>query len=384
MTDIAIAHDQFEVLGGAEHVALEMARALDAPIYAGTVDYANVPADVEVHEVFTSYFGRRCLDSHHRVQEAYQMLAWQQMDALHDYDTVVVSKREPGWYVPRDYQAIVRMVYSPSRDSFDLFHRLNDSIISPAIEMFRRALYEPQYAYPDEWVAISELVARRMNLYTGVEADEVIYPPVYTDKYGPEAAGDDGNYYFTVGRLVDHKRVDEIVAAFTRHHTDKRLVIAGEGPEREALEQMAGRNIEFVGYISDAEKRRRLAECRAFIFNAKNEDFGLTVPEALASGTPAIGVRDGYTPSQIAHGETGLLYDRGVSKLAAAVDEFETAGVTATPAACQQAAKRYDISAFRTQIRDVVERATAQARDERTVTPPAPPATPIADGGGAE
>lgn len=383
MTDsVAVVHDQFHVIGGAEHVAIEMARALDAPLYAGVVDHERVPDDIEVHELFTSKLGQRCMQSHYLVQDAYQQIAWQHQPALWEYDTLVVSKNNPGWYVPRDYQAVVRMVYSPPRGPYDMFHRRGGGIFSPAIKTAIRTLYGPNFAYPDEWVAISELVARRMDLYTDVEADEIIYPPIDTSEFGPEHAGDDGGYYFTVGRLVDHKHVDEMVEAFTRHHQDKRLVIAGEGPEREALEDIAGPNVEFVGYIDTAEKRRRLAEAKAFCFAAENEDFGLTVPEALASGTPAIGIRDGYTTSQIADGQTGILYDRGVDALAAAIERFEREGVTATPAECQQAATRYDIEPFRSQLRDVVERASERAREQRSVAPPAPArGAPLADGG---
>jgi hypothetical protein len=64
---IAIAHDQFRTLGGAERVAIAMARALDAPIYAGRVDEAVVPADVEIHEMFDRRVGQRAMRSHYLI-----------------------------------------------------------------------------------------------------------------------------------------------------------------------------------------------------------------------------------------------------------------------------------------------------------------------------
>ena len=69
--------------------------------------------------------------------------------------------------------------------------------------------------------------------------------------------------------------------------------------------------MEFVGYLSDNDFRRRIGEARAFVHAAK-EDFGVVLAEALASGTPAIALGEGGA-TEIVNGldsdiPTGILF----------------------------------------------------------------------------
>jgi len=113
---------------------------------------------------------------------------------------------------------------------------------------------------------------------------------VATDKYSPtdESTGD---YYLTLSRLDWHKDIDGIVRAF--NESGHRLVVAGDGPERERLESIAGDNVEFAGFVSEERKRELLAGAKAFVFNGRDEDFGIAPVEALAAGTPLLGVEEG-------------------------------------------------------------------------------------------
>jgi len=94
--DIAIAYDQLTVHGGGEVVAFEFARALDAPIYAASVDEDIVPDDVTAVELFDGRLPQRLLDNHYLLADAYQMLAWQHVPELYEHDAVLLCKNNPG------------------------------------------------------------------------------------------------------------------------------------------------------------------------------------------------------------------------------------------------------------------------------------------------
>lgn len=361
--EIAILHDQIRAIGGAELVAFELARTFDCPIYAGFVDETLPPDDVEVREVFDSRVGQRLMQSHYLVQDVYQMLAWQHVEDLYEFDTLVINKTNPGWFVPRDTQTTVWYLHSTPRGQYDQFHSHGKSFISRMVKTPMRPLYRPNIAYADSWACNSELVERRMNRYWDVDSDDidVIYPPVDLDGLSPDR-DETGDYYATISRLREHKRIDEIIQAFDGR--DERLVIAGDGPDRERLEEMAPDNVDILGFVPEEEKARLLAGAKAGIFAAENEDFGLVPCEFFASGTPVLGIRDGYTQYQIADGENGLLFDRG--ELETAVDRFETEGVDWTDEEIHDFADRFSAERFQTQMREVV----ARAREESEVTVP--------------
>lgn len=104
-----------------------------------------------------------------------------------------------------------------------------------------------------------------------------------TERFTPEGARDDG-FIFYVGRLEKSKGVDTLLRA-TRDLPD-RVVIAGEGSERAALEKLAGPNVEFVGGVSDEELLKYYRTAAMAVFPSRFEGFGLVALESLACGTP--------------------------------------------------------------------------------------------------
>lgn len=137
------------------------------------------------------------------------------------------------------------------------------------------------------FIAISKNVEERiLRIYR--RASDIIYPPVSTDLF-TVSERDDG-YYLIVSALVPYKRVDLAVEAFNR--LGEKLLIAGTGPEKEKLEIMAKRNIEFLGWQSDENLAKLYSSCRALIFPGV-EDFGIVPLEAMASGKPVVALGAG-------------------------------------------------------------------------------------------
>lgn len=88
-----------------------------------------------------------------------------------------------------------------------------------------------------------------------------------------------------VSRLSPEKGVDRIVTAWTRSRTELRLIIVGDGPEKERLEATGDNRIKFVGRKTPAEVKEIMLEARALMFPSRwFESQPLVLLESLAAG----------------------------------------------------------------------------------------------------
>jgi glycosyltransferase involved in cell wall biosynthesis len=137
----------------------------------------------------------------------------------------------------------------------------------------------------------------------------------------------DGRLLVFAGRLTTPKSL-EIALEAVAQTQEVSLVLAGEGPDRRALEQraetlgIAGR-VRFLG----AQPRERVLELfragDAAVLSSSWENFPHALVEALAVGTPVIASRVGGVPEIVEDGENGLLVEPGdADALAARINEF--------------------------------------------------------------
>jgi glycosyltransferase involved in cell wall biosynthesis len=142
----------------------------------------------------------------------------------------------------------------------------------------------------DVFIANSRFIARRIQKFYRRDS-VVIYPPVKTEDFQLNTNKED--FYLTISRLVPYKRVRMIAEAF-RKMPDKRLVIVGDGPELRRIqdENRGFKNIEILGYQTQERVQDLMQRAKAFVFAGK-EDFGITMLEAQACGTPVIAYRAG-------------------------------------------------------------------------------------------
>lgn len=361
---IAVVHGNYLNHGGGEVVAEAIADTLDAPVYYGFGDPSVVPdSDVEHHCLFDDIpgvFHRFC--DRPNVRDAAFFRYGQHLPELADYDVLIFSGNEFAWYPPPDgNRAVLRYVHSPPRGAFDQFQASSGGLVETLFQTAIRTLFEPTHTYHDRVIANSELVAKRCDRAFG-QHDSVVYPPVDVGAFDAAPREERGDYYLTLSRLSENKRIGEIVRAFDQ--VGDPLKVAGDGPERDRLEAMAPDNVEFCGYVSEEEKHELLAHAKAFVFNARDEDFGLVPVEAMAAGCPVIGVEEGFTAHQIVDGWNGRSYPATsrINFLRETVRSFERQGVNAPPREIRAfAMDHFDISRFRRQIRDEVETALTEA-----------------------
>lgn len=123
-------------------------------------------------------------------------------------------------------------------------------------------------------------------------------------------------YMLFFGRLSEEKGVGVLVDAFERALPElpegTHLVIAGDGPERKALEARVSERVELVGFKSGGELRQLISGATvACCPSVWRENMPYSVVEALAEGTPVVGSRIGGIPEAVIDGETGWLAEPG-------------------------------------------------------------------------
>jgi len=171
----------------------------------------------------------------------------------------------------------------------------------------------------DRFVANSTAVAQRIRDAYGVDA-QVVHPPVDVSRFRTAAGAPEGDYHLVLSRLVPYKRVDLAVAAFAQLGWP--LLVVGEGRGRQELERDAPGNVRFVGRVPDDDLPGLVAGARGLVFCGE-EDFGITLVEAMAAGTPVIAYGSGGALDTVTEGETGMLFDR--QEPAAVVDAVRRA-----------------------------------------------------------
>ncbi len=125
----------------------------------------------------------------------------------------------------------------------------------------------------------------------------------------------------SLGRLVPIKGLEHAIDAVAGL-ADIELVIAGEGPMREALAQRArsrGAQVRFVGRVVGAEKEAWLSAADAFVLpsvplaSGRTEGMPTSVLEAMQAGLPVIATQSGGLPDVVEHGVNGFLVSPGSS-----------------------------------------------------------------------
>jgi glycosyltransferase involved in cell wall biosynthesis len=191
------------------------------------------------------------------------------------------------------------------------------------------------------FIAISETIRKRIHDCYGRDSI-VIYPPVDTDFYTPDASVPREEFYLVLSAFAPYKRVDLAIEACNRLH--KRLIVIGSGQDAARLRALAGPTVSFLGWKPDAILRDHLRRCRALIFPGE-EDFGIVPVEANACGAPVIAyARGGATETivpLVRESPTGEWFEeQTVDSLIAAMERLEKAQFD--PTAARRQALRFN------------------------------------------
>jgi glycosyltransferase involved in cell wall biosynthesis len=119
-----------------------------------------------------------------------------------------------------------------------------------------------------------------------------------------------------VGRLTPEKDLHVLFDAYERvrsaHPSSPvHLTLVGDGAYTGVMRARAPRDVTFAGYLEGEALSAAYAAADVFVFPSRSETLGNVVLEALASGLPVVGVRDGGTLENVRDGVNGVLCEPG-------------------------------------------------------------------------
>ena len=379
---VAVVHDYFTQLGGAERVAEVLYRILpNADLYTTVALPERLPSGLRDVPVATSWM--QSLPGMKKFYRQYFLLYPFSLSSFHlgKYDLVVSSSSGyvKGVSPPLD-TVHVCYCHTPMRWAWSFEGYSRRESMNPATRALVRGLVAllrdwDRHAsrQPDHFIANSRTVAARIQK-TYERTAEVIYPPIDVHRFRP-ARRPEADYYLVLSRLISYKRLDLAVEACTR--LGRELLVVGEGPHRAALEAKAGPTVQFLGRVSDHEVGRLAANCRALIFPGE-EDFGMAPLEVAAAGRPTIAYRAGGAMETVVDGVTGLFFDeQSPDHLMAAIERFEAR--TWSPVELRSHAEMFSVGVFRDRFFEFLGRIGCGLRPAEKLTRVSPGLAPVED-----
>jgi len=348
---IAIFHNYMDNIGGAEKSTLIMARELDADIYTTNINKETIGklgfSTKNIHSI-----GRVPINAPYRQQVT--QLRFRHSRLPKKYDYYIISG---DWALSASvrHKPNIWYIYSPPRELWDLYERTRKETVPFHARyifdiwvMYNRHLIRSYIKHVSLFMPISRNVRERINTFLSIDG-EVNYPPTDTSRYLFKKNGD---FWLSVNRLIDHKRVDIQLRAFERLPHEK-LVIVGSYEESVHFQRYAHyinsikpKNVTILHWVNDKELLDLYASCRGFITTSLDEDFGLTPIEAMASGKLVIAPNEGGYKETINSGVTGVLIkDINAEKLAGEIKKISS-NVHAYKDECIKQAKKFDTASF--------------------------------------
>lgn len=362
---IAVVHDYFTQLGGAESVAAELVRMLPgATLHATVALPACLPPGLAEVPMVTSWMQKLPgMSRYYRFYFLLYPLALPSLD-LSAYDLILSSSSGYAKGVRTHNDAIhVCYCHTPMRWAWNFENYSAREEMGAAKRLLLAYLTRGLRKWdigasrqPDHFIANSKTVADRIWKAYGRIA-EVIHPPIDLERFRP--ATEQGDYYIVLARMVSYKRIDLAVQACTM--LGRKLLVIGDGPDRSRVMTNAGPSVSFLGRLSDSEVEHYAARCRGLIFPGE-EDFGMAPLEIAAAGRATIAYRAGGAVETIVDGVTGVFFDRQeAADLANAIERFEK--IEWSSSVLREHAEKFGIVVFQNRLREFLAKVGAPVSD---------------------
>lgn len=312
---IALVHDYLKEFGGAERVLKVLSEIYpDAPIYtAFCVKGSTAEKEFGGGKIIESKFAPIL-----KIWKLYSPLRflipaiWGSFD-LSKYDLVITSS---SWYVTRGFKVgkntkVIDYCHTPPRwlygyeTSVGFTKYWPVKIYAGVVSHFIR-MFDFKTAQEVDWfIANSKNVQERIKKFYRRDST-VIYPSCDVEKIinlTKDIKKED--FFLLASRLTGAKGIEEAIELSKKIGFN--LKIVGESAGFSGIEKNNKEKVEFLGRLTDEELYRQYAKAKGFIALAKDEDFGMTVVEAQAAGTPVIAFNGGGFKESVVNNETGIL-----------------------------------------------------------------------------
>lgn len=306
---IALAHDSFTQLGGAERVIEALHEMFpDAPVFTLVVDY-HLKNKYRTWDIRTSWL-QVLYNFIPRLQYILPLIPAAVSSLKFDgYDAVISSSsgfvkniKVPKNCVHVDYcHTPTRYLWTDGNYVRDEVPAVLQPFIWPLISWLKRWDYKGAQRV-NYFIANSDEVQKRIqNVYQ--RTSTVIHPFIDTDFWRLSTGKSD--YFLIAGRLQAHKNNELIIRIF--NEIGLPLHVVGTGRQEKYLQSIAKPNISFLGKISDERLRDEYSGALGLIF-PQLEDFGLMPLEAAACGTATLAYSRGGALETVVPGVTGEFF----------------------------------------------------------------------------
>ena len=366
---VALVHDYLSEFGGAERVLLALSEIWpEAPIYTAFYNKSSSAyerfKDKDIRPSWAQKIPGFASGKFHSPLRFITPWIWNSFD-FSEYDLVVSSA---SWYITKGFKQkgdAVEICYchTPPRwlygypTSVELQKYWPVRVYSAVVGHFLR-LYDYQAAQRvDHFIANSKNVADRIRKFYRRKSI-VVYPPIEKLNY-PDVPKED--FYLIIGRLVGGKGFELAIEAVNQLGLNLKIAgkPAGWKQEQKRLENLAGDNVEFLGYVPDQKLAELYVKARGFFVLATDEDFGMTPVEAMMAGTPVIAYRGGGYLESVVEGKTGVFFNEPtVESLIGAIKQFEKTKFFSQE--CQQWAEKFSKERFKKEITSFVAEKMAE------------------------
>lgn len=264
-----------------------------------------------------------------------QMLACRLLDLTEIHGTRIdrlIGLKFPAYLIPHPNKVV--WVLHQHRAAYDLwdypFEELSASpgggIVREAIRRGDQLLGEAKAVF-----ANSRNIANRLGHFCGINAIPLYHPPPNADSFFCGKKSED--YFFFPSRLSASKRQSLVLEALAQTKEKVKVRFAGvaDSPEYgRRLKTMTKKfgvedRVEWLGFLTEEEKRDAYASALGVIFPPVDEDYGYITLEAMLSSKPVVTCEDSGGPLEfVVHRKTGLIAKPTPADLAKALDELWT------------------------------------------------------------
>jgi glycosyltransferase involved in cell wall biosynthesis len=242
----------------------------------------------------------------------------------------VIGLKFPAYLIPHTNKVL--WILHQHKAAYELWdHPLNDLSQFPNGAKIRGAIHQADRQFIPEAkqiFTIAATVSDRLKKYCGIESVPLYHPPRHAEQfYGAEAE----DYLFFPSRLAPVKRQSLVLEAMAQTRHPIRLRLAGTADSQfyaEELKMLALKlnvenRVEWLGHVTEEEKRHYYAHARGVIFPPLDEDYGYVTLEAMLASKPVITCEDSGGPLEfIRHDKTGLIAKPTPEGLACAMDKL--------------------------------------------------------------
>lgn len=356
----AIFHTALDNIGGAEVVTSILSKELKADVYTTNIDKDKIEKMGFGNSPVIS-IGNIPTNPPFRQQAA--LMRFKSLNLRNKYTSYIIAG-DWALSVAINHKPNLWYVHSPIREIWDLYDFTRENMVPklmrPAFDMWvnvNRNLNLKYIRHVQRLACNSINTQKRIKKYLNREA-VVIHPPIETSRYYYKQSGD---YWLSVNRFIKHKRIEIQIEAFRQMPKEKLIIVGSYEKAKhfrqyaEYIKKIAPENVKIISWVDSAHLIKLYAHCKGFVTTAKDEDFGMAVVEAMASGKPVVAPNEGGFKETVLHNQTGYLIDDITSQKLIEAVKLVGRNPEIYKEGCLKQAKKFDTSVFIEKIKNVMK-----------------------------